>query len=442
MFKSRIKAWKLTKNLRPDEVLAMARVQARRDAKGIPAEFWRHGRVVRPDRIERFLSNHPHVVTKLRQYVPADAMMRGRIEALLPPHIVVLAPMTPLQFDDQLHSAESIIVGLKGYLEACPMVQDRPQLRSFEYLASSMNMLASYKDRRGESRDASTRCLSATLKALEADVAAENPRFVPLVVSEFHRMKYACHLPELARTWVDYAVQSCIRARGQHHPWTTLLSGLARLPEDEVEGSAIVRILAKALRDLVQAQSQRDDLLLLDSHQAVFLLGRQMAVVDKKLERRKYMDFLRKACRHLRGQDLTRARLQIAWLYTEDGRYETALELLAEDQFGTKARFQLLMYLAKLHSFAQDAAQCRVRFESALHLYRCGRMCQMESAGYELMAAMENAKSRFPLLGDTERGSEMYEFVLFLEREIEAISDDLVSSHPTITLDGDETDRD
>ncbi|KAF7549785.1 hypothetical protein G7Z17_g6182 [Cylindrodendrum hubeiense] len=116
MLKFRIKCWNLNKSLRPEEVLAMARVKSRREATGIGSEFWRYGRPVTQAKLERYLRDHPHTVAHLKKHIPEDILIKGHIEALLPSHIIVLKPPRPLRLDEDMHSLEGLMLSLDYYM--------------------------------------------------------------------------------------------------------------------------------------------------------------------------------------------------------------------------------------------------------------------------------------------------------------------------------------
>ncbi|KAF4983164.1 hypothetical protein FZEAL_1387 [Fusarium zealandicum] len=117
MFKFRIKGGKLDKSLRKDEVATMARVSARRKPEGVGTDLRKHGRLLNPAKLERYLRDHPSLIPSLRRHAIAYLEFKHQIESLLPRHIVALESPAPLPFDETLYNIERMPVLMKGYYD-------------------------------------------------------------------------------------------------------------------------------------------------------------------------------------------------------------------------------------------------------------------------------------------------------------------------------------
>lgn len=91
----------------------MARVKAWRDARGITSEFWRHGKFVDMSRLQRLVRLHQR---KLEELLAEDQSRDEPIEALLPPHIVVLSTSSPLVAVCALEPPEKIFMSFGNFL--------------------------------------------------------------------------------------------------------------------------------------------------------------------------------------------------------------------------------------------------------------------------------------------------------------------------------------
>lgn len=120
MYKYQLRKIGLSKNIKRSEALAIGRVKAWRDARGITSEFWRYGRIV--DQVKLYKSVRLHH-RELNALVAQDQHRVEPIEALLPPHIVVLSPSHLLSAAGdgvaaRLESTEKMFMGFRDYMMA------------------------------------------------------------------------------------------------------------------------------------------------------------------------------------------------------------------------------------------------------------------------------------------------------------------------------------
>lgn len=114
MYKYQLKKTGLSKNLKGSEALAMARVKAWRDARGITSEFWRRGKLVEPGKLQKFVRLHRR---DFKRMIAEDEEHDGPIEALLPPHVVVLTPSAPSgAVAAKLDITEKMLMGFRNYI--------------------------------------------------------------------------------------------------------------------------------------------------------------------------------------------------------------------------------------------------------------------------------------------------------------------------------------
>ncbi|KAH6981047.1 Clr5 domain-containing protein [Ilyonectria sp. MPI-CAGE-AT-0026] len=268
MYKFRIKCWNLNKSLRPEEVLAMARVKSRRQATGVGADFWRYGRPVTAAKLERYLRDHPHTATQLKKHVPEDALLKGHIEALLPPHIIVLTPSRPLRLDDDIHSLEALMVSLDYYTKAEFSVHGNSAAVTGDGgFWSHMGLLSSG-------------CLSSAVSLLDKeDVPPKHWRVVNSMLQlVFDELRSAIHIghpglfwgviyryaqsdryrPEIATLWLTLARDVCAAVKGSSHPLSRTFSMLLNWRGSPMQSRAIRTLCSVTGSSLSQHVTQDD----------------------------------------------------------------------------------------------------------------------------------------------------------------------------------------
>lgn len=114
MYKFQLKKTGMSKNLKASEALAMSRVKAWRDARGITCEFWRSGKLVDPARLLKFKRLHR---IELERLVVEDRHRIEPIEALLPQNIVVLSPDCPYGLVPvKLETTEKVLMSFRDFM--------------------------------------------------------------------------------------------------------------------------------------------------------------------------------------------------------------------------------------------------------------------------------------------------------------------------------------
>ncbi|KAH6885331.1 Clr5 domain-containing protein [Thelonectria olida] len=224
MFKFRFKRWKIDKNLTSNEAIAMARVQARREARGADSEFWRHGRPFTAMQLERYLRNHPHVVTQLKKHVPQDLLRKGRIEELLPSHIVVLTPSPSLIGDASLHSLEGVVLTVRDYINSYT-AEDWDHLNRLALfdseVADEVNGQPKFMDWTQVPPEATKYLLDDHFNWLQNDMSKRKPNFICTLV--YYAAARSEH-PEFAQMWLRHARDSSVAIKGRTHPLSVAFS--------------------------------------------------------------------------------------------------------------------------------------------------------------------------------------------------------------------------
>lgn len=253
MFKARIKGWGLLKNLRRDEALAMTRVKAHREVTNTPCEFWRHGRLVSPQKLERFLRDNPNVVDKAKSLASEDQAGNSWIEAILPSHIVALSPMEPLQLNDELHFTESAIAACRSLpreAQALGNCQYHAHIGFCQDIVFDGFITAGV--RRIKSTDVQEqyhgwRLINRGFERLGRDLVFCDPWIVVHVMGCVHWLFFISYVPELARALVDYILYLCRDRFGLNHPWNLLITGLYSLSYDQESFSRSSQVIVRVL---------------------------------------------------------------------------------------------------------------------------------------------------------------------------------------------------
>lgn len=249
MFKYRIKAWKLEKSIRPDEALQMARVRARREAKGVGSEFWKHGHRINAVDFERYLRNHPRVVDELKRNIPHDQLMKGHIEALLPPHIVVLTPPEPLRLDQALHSIENMLLMQRNHLNSVALSPEWAatvsQRHAGTWLAEAMNII----DENGSSQLLNEhevgymiqRGFSSILPFFQAD----DPLFIIGILSAALEARDTSEYREIGQMLLNHVRDLCLVMKGTGHPFSVIISTLLGFQDDPRKQAHSIKLLTR-----------------------------------------------------------------------------------------------------------------------------------------------------------------------------------------------------
>lgn len=268
MYKFRIKCWNLNKSLRPEEVLAMARVKSRRQATGVGADFWRYGRPVTAAKLERYLRDHPHTAAQLKKHVPKDVLIKGHIEALLPSHIIVLTPSRPLKLDDDIHSLEALMVSLDYYTKTELLIHqnlaavtgndsfwDRIGLMSSGCLWSAV-LLLDKEDVPPKHWRVANSTLQSSFDELRSAIYIGHPGLLWGIVLRYVESD-RCR-PEIATLWLTLARDVCAAVKGSSHPLSRTFSMLLNWRGNPMQSKAI-RTLCSVTRSTLSKHFRQDD---------------------------------------------------------------------------------------------------------------------------------------------------------------------------------------
>lgn len=268
MYKFRIKCWNLNKSLRPEEVLAMARVKSRREATGVGADFWRYGRPVTAAKLERYLRDHPHTATQLKKHIPEDVLIKGYIEALLPSHIIVLTPSRPLKLDDDIHSLEALMVSLDYYTKTDFWIHrnsaavtghgdfwSRIGLVSSEGLWSAISLLDK-EDAPLKYRRVANSTLQHIFDELRSAIHNGHPGLLWGITLRYVESD-GCR-PEIATLWLTLARDVCAAVKGSSHPLSRTFSMLLNWRGSPMQSRAI-RTLCSVTGSTLSKHFRQDD---------------------------------------------------------------------------------------------------------------------------------------------------------------------------------------
>lgn len=263
MYKSRLKAWNMEKNLRREEVLAMMRVKMQRDFSGQKAEFWRNGKMVSYETLHNYLRFNKKASADLRRYIDSDRKSMLPIEAILPAHIVVLNPMPPLKFDERMHNTEGMLVGFQNYTQAAFSNGTWQQARSGNWFSMKGGTFHGTLDFRSyvyvairmvnEGHVHRAQFLNIAFSAIKPIIMTENPSLVIEITVLFHELENEFKRPEIGRLFIDYVARVSHQCFGAKHPLTNWFMGLKRLEGNKAE---IYEVLIRSYEDLVRSRTQ------------------------------------------------------------------------------------------------------------------------------------------------------------------------------------------
>ena len=118
MFKDRLSAWGVSKNLRDDEVVNLTRIKVSRDAVGKSITFLRYGTLIPPRRLYRRLREKRHLQQKVLKQGSSEADIDDLLQNYLPSRGLVALephPSAGLRGDEMLHIIESSIFPLRAF---------------------------------------------------------------------------------------------------------------------------------------------------------------------------------------------------------------------------------------------------------------------------------------------------------------------------------------
>lgn len=216
----------------------MARVEAQRKKEGAGSEFWRYSRRISKPNFERYLRDHPHITSKLKAWTPHDQTTEGYIEAILPPHIVVLTPSPSLNLGDGLHSIESALFTIRNYFRSTFTFDDRGRpdfhKRKFIFYDSgagddpcSRGLFRQVPDPKTLSR------ITRHFDCMKTFFQAEDPLDLCWLIGSYMLFNSVFRLTELAHLWLFHARDLCLTLNGLHHPLSKFICTLITFSEGE-----------------------------------------------------------------------------------------------------------------------------------------------------------------------------------------------------------------
>ena len=120
MYRARFKQWGLRKNFSEEEILAMCRVKAQRDAttcRGSETLFFRRQKPVDWVKVRRYLRDSPGTIDKLRVLIAHDRCRPGCIEKILPHDIYVVShhPQRVIRGERRSEEVEQTLLALHAH---------------------------------------------------------------------------------------------------------------------------------------------------------------------------------------------------------------------------------------------------------------------------------------------------------------------------------------
>lgn len=234
MFKDRFRHWRLSKNLQPDEVLALCRIKLNRDAVGAPLEFYRYGKLVTPAKLERYLCDHPNLQAKLASFVPDEVTTDRLIDNFLPAHHLVAltpCPSKSLSTSTKTDIIESAIFGLSIFQDPDVMWNFEPAPASPRLIYSAFferhTTMESEEDRQSAWSKVNQACVS-----MREDVIYTPHEFILQFLRILYSMAAQGDQAALVHQLVSHASELFRLICGDSHPYTILLSRLMDLIPD------------------------------------------------------------------------------------------------------------------------------------------------------------------------------------------------------------------
>ncbi|CAM1506254.1 Fc.00g058950.m01.CDS01 [Cosmosporella sp. VM-42] len=274
MFKTRTKSWGVNKNLRADEVLAMVHVRSRREEKGIDSEFWRHGHLVTPGKLERYLRQNPDVEAKLKKSTPKMESAGGYVEGHLPAHIVVLEPSPPLRLDQDLHTVENMLLAVRNYMQAgfsSGLWEPDSIFQTFPSMGGSSLSYLLWEIERKELSNCARKVyidmLHEKFDCLRISIQKELLSVVLDFLGNYQDARGSGLCPEITQMWLRQAHEFSLAIKGSSHPLSIIFSVFISCEKKLTLYYSVVKLLLKQMIDILSSQYQPEDEIVLNANE-------------------------------------------------------------------------------------------------------------------------------------------------------------------------------
>ncbi|KAI0859065.1 Clr5 domain-containing protein [Xylaria cubensis] len=247
MYKKRIRAWHFSKKLEEDDVLEVLQQKLERKAAGEASHnLVIRGRVVRNQRLRRFLERRPEVLARLQVH-PDSLVSIGSPSSSygIPVEVPRVRAISP-----ESRAMEMTLSSVRDYIRECALgpnpswawtrngyTSRRPEI--IDLRGSRMDMLraidefyclqASIDDKKPPNEI--FQLLNSTLNYLNSAIRAELPDFIFQMIEILHH-PWSNHT-ELARIFRRHVVELGIAHLGINHPITILWMNMLRANDDD-----------------------------------------------------------------------------------------------------------------------------------------------------------------------------------------------------------------
>ncbi|KAI1343197.1 hypothetical protein F5Y15DRAFT_369202 [Xylariaceae sp. FL0016] len=272
MYKKRIRAWGFGKKLKESEILEILRRKEENSPTGdAPATILVRGRVVKTERVRRYLERKPNALMRVRDdpkqsRAPGTHDVRG-----ISPSVPGALPSPP-----DLRQLEKTMTAMRDYIRECGLGPNPRWRWTDEGYTSRNTTLVNLKASRLDMQHAIDQFytlqssidknrppaiifqqLDSTLNYLSGAIKAELPDFFfPMI--EILRHEWSGH-PVLFRVFRRHVQELAFAHLGQHHPMAILWSHM--LGEQTVESTRVAgEVLEMLLQELAIGPGPQDDL--------------------------------------------------------------------------------------------------------------------------------------------------------------------------------------
>lgn len=258
MFKNRFKYWGLSKRLRADEVLALLRVKAARDADGAPVAFSRHGRPITMKNLKRYKRDSPKAQVLTESHAVAKASVDDLIQNFLPSRgLVALVPRPSkgLRGDEALYVTESSIASLRSFENATVQwrLERNPESPRMLYAALFNRDVAAPEEPYG---NIPWSLVDSACNIMRRDVMQTPDEFIIEFIWVMSQGSVLSELVDLAHHLMRHASQLLQLTLGQEHPYSVLAAGATKLARDSLSFKHFQLCLSEVFVDAITKRTQ------------------------------------------------------------------------------------------------------------------------------------------------------------------------------------------
>ncbi|KAI1423401.1 Clr5 domain-containing protein [Xylaria sp. FL1777] len=266
MYKKRIRAWHFSKKLEEDDVLEVLQQKLEKKAAGESSHnLVIRGRVVRNQRLRRFLERRPDVLARLQAHSGSGASIGSPSSYGIPTEVPRVRSLSP-----ESRNMEQTLSAVRDYVRSPLWITDRGDVyRNVELIdprASRTDMLQAVDEfywlqtsiDNKQPPKVIFQLANSTLNRLSSVIRAELPDFF-FQMLEILQHPWSNHT-ELSRIFRRHVAELAVVHLGRNHPMSILWIHLLREENDDSSSRTLQDVLELLLQELLMSKGPQNHL--------------------------------------------------------------------------------------------------------------------------------------------------------------------------------------